>query len=442
MDLISILVVLFATMLAGVAGVYAYGMSNLREIKQNWVQYRCNPLYMPLAGMVGSDIVSNFTNCSMQSTQSYAGFVMDPIFQNFSSIQEVFGSVLGSINFIRQKIAGTVDGFLGMVNSVFGKLQNTLGVTSQLVGRFRTIMNRIVSVFVILLHIANTGTATGESINNGPIGKAAEFFCFEPTTLMQMEDGTHSLLRDVRVGSVLFGGHKVESVLTFDGTRTPMVDLVGIQLSGNHKVLYNDKWIRAEKHPHVIPAKSVRRLICLNTDTHQIPIMNFMFKDYEETDDIEVFNKRVGEYYLSDPPDRSKYKVSGFHSSTFVVLANSEFKRIKDIEIGDKLLGGQAVIGKVVHKIEAPFVDKDGVFMAPGTVCRNFDGLHIAAEIGYESSEVKDALCYQLLTETAQFVVMTADFRYIMVLDDQEVPSYAIHSERDSGILCEKITKL
>jgi hypothetical protein len=283
---------------------------------------------------------------------------------------------------------------------------------------------------------------TGNSINNGPIGKAAEFFCFEPNTLVRMEDGSHSSLKDIVVGQSLFGGHRVTSVLTFDGRKTKMVDLIGIQLSGNHKVLYNDKWIRAEDHPQAIPSKSVPRLICLNTETHLIPIMNFMFKDYEETDDTELFYKRVAEYYLSDIPERPENTVSGFHASTFVVLVNSEFKRIKDIEIGDKLLGGQSVIGKIIHEVPTHFVDKDGVFMAPGTICRNFDGLHSAHEIGYESAEVKAGICYQLLTETAQFVVMTSDFRYIMVLDDQEVPSYAIHSERDSGILCEKITRL
>ena len=441
MDLISIVVVLFVTLCAALTGMYAYGVSNIKEIKQNWVQYRCNPVYMPLAGMVGSDILTNFTNCTMQSANTYAGFVMDPIFQNFKSLQEVFGYILNSINFIRQKIAGSVDGFMGMINSVFGKLQNTLSVTAQLIGRFRTIMNRIVSVFVIMIHVAKTGIATGESINNGPIGQAARFLCFDPYVNVTMNDGSMLPMISLRPGDLVKDGTRVLSIIEFDGNDTQMVSLQDVRVSGNHKVLYNEKWIRAEDHPDAVKTASMSRIMCLNTDTHLIPTPGYLFKDYEETEDTDLFYKRVAEYYNSSEPDRSVYKVTGFHRHTQVVTDTADVKYIKDVNIGDRLLGGQHVIGTFVHRIDAPFIDKDGVFCTPGTIYRSFDGLHAASETGYASAEVKEGLCYQLLVETAQFVVMTPDMKYILVLDDQEVPSHDIHNERDVGILSPKITQ-
>jgi hypothetical protein len=438
MDLISILVVLFVTLCAAVTGIYAYGLSNIREIKQNWVQYRCNPVYMPLAGMVGSDILTNFTNCTMQSASSYAGFVMDPIFENFKSLQDVFGYILTSINFIRQKISGTVDGFMGMINSVFGKLQNTLSVTSQLIGRFRTIMNRIVSVFVIMIHIAKTGIATGESVNNGPIGEAARFLCFDPTVPVTRKDGTTLPMKALRPGDILKDGTVVRSVLEFDGKDTEMVSIEDIRVSGNHKILYEQNWIRTEDHPNAVKVPSLPRIMCLNTDSHVIPISGHTFKDYEETDDTDQFYSRVAEYYNSQKPERDN-KVTGFHKDTLVVTETLDSKAIKDISIGDRLLGGQSVIGTLVHTIDAPFVDKEGVFCAPGTIYRSFDGIHTVS--GYSSAEVKECVCYQLLVQTAQFVVETPDKKYMLVLDDQEVPSYDIHNERDASILSPKITQ-
>ena len=90
MSLGSVLVVLVTTLVAIIAGVYAYGLAHLQEIKTNWVQYRCNPVYMPLAGMVGSDIATNFMNCTLQSVNAYAGFAMDPIYQNFNILTNNF----------------------------------------------------------------------------------------------------------------------------------------------------------------------------------------------------------------------------------------------------------------------------------------------------------------------------------------------------------------
>jgi hypothetical protein len=67
-----------------------------------------------------------------------------------------------------------------------------------------------------------------------------------------------------------------------------MVVLDGILVSTNHYIRFQDKWIEAKDHPDAIPAKdwsggNVRPLICLNTDTHTIPIGKYIFSDYDET---------------------------------------------------------------------------------------------------------------------------------------------------------------
>ena len=37
--------------------------SNVGDIKNNWPQYRCNPLVMPFAGYFGHDPAENFNEC-------------------------------------------------------------------------------------------------------------------------------------------------------------------------------------------------------------------------------------------------------------------------------------------------------------------------------------------------------------------------------------------
>jgi len=49
------------TLVALIAASYAFALGQVDHIKKNWVQYRCNTIYMPVDGMVGDDVLSNFT---------------------------------------------------------------------------------------------------------------------------------------------------------------------------------------------------------------------------------------------------------------------------------------------------------------------------------------------------------------------------------------------
>ncbi len=440
MDIISIIVVAFVTITAIVAGFYAYGMSNLNEIKQNWVKYRCNPIYMPLARAVGSDIMSNFTSCTMQSVQSYAGFVMDPVFNLFKDFQEVFAYILNSMQFIRQKMAGTVDAFLGIVHSVFGKLQNTLSITASLFGRIRTIINRIISIFVIMIHIAGTGVKTGQSVQNGPIGAVGEFLCFDPKTQLKKYNGNVIPMYDLKPSDMLIGGQTVESIMLFNGQATKMVDIKGVIVSGNHKVLHKTRWIKCSEHPDAIPTDSIPLLMCLNTSTHTINIRDMLFKDYEETDGVDGFHADVAEYYKSDlPPLRIEYRTTGFDiETTNVRMEDGSIRSIKDIANGERIAKGGEVFGFIVHSLPYKKVEiGKGIFAAPGTILVDKQNrLSTAANFLYIPNQVPmDPRCMNLLTETAMVVVVDQYGNDFTCLDDQEVPDPSVHEKRDKKVI-------
>jgi len=440
MDLISTVVVLFVTFTAIIVGFYAYGMSNLQEIKDNWVQYRCNPAYMPLAGAVGSDIMTNFTYCTMQSVQTYAGFVMDPIFNSFKQLQDVIFTILGSLQFIRKKIAGTADAFLGIVSSVFGKIQNTLVTTGQLFGRMRTIMYRIMSIFVVLIHITTTGIQTGNSIDKGPIGEVGRFLCFDPSTKVKLYGGESQSICELVVGDMLYGGQEVESIMMFDGSNTPMVNIDGVTVSGNHKVLYHKHWISCKDHPDAIPVANRSVIVCLNTSSHTIPIKDMLFKDYEETDDIYEFYQDVSNYYgLSEiPPLRFQYRTTGFAKDfTDIVMSDNTVKGIDDIRLGDNVKEGGRVIGIIVHKLNFAKVEVgNGIFVAPGTMTFK-DVLTTAAPALYSpyGKPIGDGICINLITENSIVVAIDLDGREFRFLDDHEVPDSHIHDKRDQKVI-------
>jgi len=165
----DIAIVTGTTTIAIAASLYLYGLSQIDHVKKNWPKYRCNPIYMPMAGMVGQDVMSNFTKCTMKGFHDYAGFVMDPIMSEFSVVNDVLGDVTGALHDMRGMMSSTRTGFLGIIGTVFGKLQNTMSSIQYIIIRMRTLMSRIVGIMMSFMFIFYTGMETGLSVNNGPI---------------------------------------------------------------------------------------------------------------------------------------------------------------------------------------------------------------------------------------------------------------------------------
>jgi hypothetical protein len=441
MDLVSVLVVLVATLLASFGFLYAYGMAHLQEIKENWVSYRCNPIYMPMAGAVGSDIGKNFMFCTMQSVNKYAGFIMDPIYKNFAILTGIINSILDSINSLRQYVTGAADGFLGIIRNTFGKIQNTFGTTIQMVNRVRTLMNRMVGVFAVIMNIVSTGIYTGESVSNGPIGDAARFLCFRSSTPVMTDHGYMPIVC-VEPGMRLSDGQLVKSTMRFDGRATPMCQLGKAVVSANHKVLYNGNWIRVEDHPHAIPAESYGTLVCLNTENHTIPIGQTLFMDYEETDNPRIlseFFRRVETYYgTAHSPEKTKnplkYRYTGVTPGTHVITDTGSLRRAADISIGDYIRYGDRVIGILYHDVDRISTYR-GVTFATGTWVRTQRGVEPLLK---GTSTDNKTRCIQFLTEKGCLGVYS-DRGETLILDDHEVPSDEIHDWRDNEVQKEPI---
>ena len=440
MSIGSVLVVLITTLVAILAGTYAYGVAHLEEIKTNWVQYRCNPVYMPLAGMVGSDIATNFMNCTLQSVNTYAGFVMDPIYQNFNILTGILKTILGSMDFMRSSMAGASNGFLGIIQGTFGKLQNTFQEVIQLFGRIRSIMNRMITSFAVLMNIVSTGVQTGKSVANGPIGQAAEFFCFHGETLVDMPGGETAMIRDIRPGQYLRSGALVKSTLVFDGTRTEMKRLGKVYVSGNHKVLHNGKWIRVENHPDAVGGPSFKRIYCLNVEgTHTLTAEGYTFKDYEETDNPEILTKffqQVEAHYgtltsqqkLKNP---LKFRYTGVRPSTFIVMKGDVVKLASEVCIGDILNNDKRVQAVIRHRNVHMSSFECGTFAIGTWVQWNSRGVTPVLEDDYED-DYADVV--QFIVEGSQYEVLTPYGGRFTVLDDHEVSNEDIHDWRDEQI--------
>jgi hypothetical protein len=168
--------IIFAVVTIGsiIATLYLFAMSQLSFLKKNWVQYRCNPIYMPMASLVGQDIVTNFTQCTVKGFQDYLGFVMDPLMAEFSVVTDSVTTIADGMDDMRTTMSSVRGGFIGILGTVFGKIQNVMSQTQYIVIRMRTLMARIVGVLMSFVYVFYGGMETGASVMNGPIGKTVQ----------------------------------------------------------------------------------------------------------------------------------------------------------------------------------------------------------------------------------------------------------------------------
>jgi hypothetical protein len=321
-------IVVTATVVAVGTSLYMLALNNIKDLKDNWPEYRCNPAYMPLAGMVGQDPFKNFNDCTMKSFQDYTGFVVDPIMSQFSTMTDAVSQIGGAMDDMRTMMAQTRNGFLGIVGTVFGKIQNLMSQFQYIIIRMRTLMARLVGIMMSFVYIFTTGSQTGASVLNGPIGKTMNFLCFDEDTRMNTQSGKVVYMRDLKLGDLLPNNNKVTSIYSIDGANVPMYMLGSTKVSGDHKVWYNDAFIPVAEHPEAVSTPGSKKLVCINTQLRSFGIGNHIFMDFTE----------VGQ-------------VTGVSGTTIV----SGSLPIAEVRIGD-ILEDDIVCGTVMHLIDGKTV--------------------------------------------------------------------------------------
>jgi hypothetical protein len=319
-------VVAVATVVSVLSSLYLFALSQVSFLKKNWPKYRCHPLYMPMAGMVGEDVSANFTKCTMKGFQDYSGFVMDPIMSQFSTFNSIIGDIAGSMNDMRGMMSDVRGGFLGIISTVFGKIENLMSQFQHIIIRMRTLLARVTGVMMSFVYIFYGGMQTGESVVAGPIGKTMSVLCFDEDTLIKINSG-NVFMKDLKLGDVLNNDNSVTSVYRIDGKDVEMYLLGNTRVSAGHKVLFNDNFITVSQHPDAVPTTGSANLVCINTEKRTFNIGPYTFMDFTE-----------------------EGGVSGVSADTNISLKNVDI-HVSEVVPGDVLCDNDIVRGVVKHQV-------------------------------------------------------------------------------------------
>jgi hypothetical protein len=163
----------------------------------------------------------------------------------------------------------------------------------------------------------------------------------------------------LQFNDILQGGHRVETIYKFAADGQSMVHLRDVEVSSNHFVRLDGSWIMAKDHPDARPADpwsggENRPLICLTTHDHILPIGNYIFADYDETEEANAETQGWvdcalnGRRKTTPHPDVS-YEI-GCPSATMVKTLTG-FKPLHDIKLGEKITETDTVVGIQVSQI-------------------------------------------------------------------------------------------
>jgi hypothetical protein len=143
----------------------------------------------------------------------------------------------------------------------------------------------------------------------------------------------------------------VISIYRFAADGQPMVQLGDIQVSTNHFVRYNNRWIPSIDHPDAVlcgewDGGKARPLVCLDTDTHEIPLGNYIFSDWDETSSSDTATMKLSEEKLNSEK-MSELSYDWLYQPSMdgltTIRTKYAFKPAVRVELGDELETGKVV---------------------------------------------------------------------------------------------------
>ena len=275
-----------------------YGM-DIANISNSWAENRCKPHVMPFASLYGYNTAENFKYCMTNIIKDQAGDSLGPIYQILSGFIGTISTLVQMANSLRVSLA-TLFGGITKVFQEFGERINSLIVRIRVATvRIKMLFGRLFATFYAVIYMGMSGITAVSNFGDTFLFKFLDTFCFDPDTLVEIEGKGLIPVKDVIIGDIFSKTQsRVTATFAFYSDGQPMVLLPQqtpnysqpIIVSTNHYVqLPSGQYEPAAAHPdaiHIPPwsGGTDRPLICFNTDNHKIPIGDYIFLDYDETE--------------------------------------------------------------------------------------------------------------------------------------------------------------
>lgn len=136
-----------------------HASESIEKIRLHWNEYRCNPIYMPFAGVIRPDIGTeeNFGHCMNMMGQSIFKYILDTINLLFKDLHSGIAELSGPLPLIREMMSRMRKMLLSFGSQTFGKITNSMGSVIYILLKIRDILKRFVGQGYIASFLAMAG---------------------------------------------------------------------------------------------------------------------------------------------------------------------------------------------------------------------------------------------------------------------------------------------
>ena len=325
-------------------------------ILNNWTQYRCNPLVIPIAGLFGKQTSTNAKKCMYQFFKHYFNFLIQPIQYIIQIIQKILLGLFKDINAFRVYLKPIRLFILNATKTFYDKIN---GFTTMIVYSFskmRNTMKRMSGMFRLTLYTLEAMQFSMKSIWDGPIGQVSrkwpraygpikKFFCLHPDTPILTQKATKIPLHQLKIGTRLCGENNLLiGMAKFWVKDIPLYLYQGVQCTGSHMVFHQGRWIRI--HSILEPTQTYTGyLYCPSTTLHMFHTLSgVIWRDFEEWSNPEWDKKdleRVWRYHNHQPCPTIPITPQTIGFSMDSILNNKAARdyKINDVLFDSKIIG-------------------------------------------------------------------------------------------------------
>jgi hypothetical protein len=282
----------------------------IKQITEDWPNYRCNPTIMPFASIFGHDPISNFTYCIQNMQTNYMGYLMQPLTYNFSVLGGMGADITKAINDVRAFINNIRNFITDIIQKIFGVFLNILIEFQRLTINIKDLFAKLIGIMSALMFTISGSIMTMKSAWAGPPGQLARALCFHPDTKVELKNGSSVAMKDMPLNSILKNGARVCAVMNISNLdengqhvekmyaipagALPSVALapcprpqaeLPILVSGSHLVYCPEikRFIHVDElNEAVVTDITCDNLSCLITSDHTIAIGGWIFHDWED----------------------------------------------------------------------------------------------------------------------------------------------------------------
>ena len=284
--------------------IFNFLVVGIQRIKDNWPLYRCQPLVMPFAKIFGHNSRENFGFCIQNMQKGFMAPLLRPLNFNVGLLSDITSGLTTNLNSTRNFLKDFRLSSSGAISNIFSSIFNITIEFQRVFINLKDTIGKLVGIMTTVLYTLDGSIMTMTSAWNGPPGQLVKALCFHPETKLQLNNGEIVSMKDIPLNSTLQNGTRVCAIMKISNLDenglhiekmykvkrkiniSQEIETADILVSGSH--LIYDPNTKQFVHVKDLPVSELTEincdiLSCLITSDHTIPIGEWIFHDWEDS---------------------------------------------------------------------------------------------------------------------------------------------------------------